>query len=198
MRGRVGIGVAMIAMALVIPIGSNILLYTFVVKAYQLPSAAMEPTMQVGDRVLVNQTGIGGVHVGDIAVFHPPASVDSGSECGEPHPAKQACPKPTPQESNQSFIKRIVAGPGDTLSIRQGHPVVNGVEQANEPFTRPCGGGVACNLPKPITVPLGYYFMMGDNRGESADSRFWGPVPESWIVGVVIARYWPLSGISTF
>ena len=197
-RGRVGVGIAMSAMAVIVPIVGNVLLNSFVVRSYEIPSQAMEPTVQVGDHILVNRTGIGRLDVGDIAVFHPPASVEGGTECGEPHPAHQACPKPTPQESSQSFVKRIVAGPGDTLSIRQGHPVVNGVEQSDEPFTLPCGNGGGCNLPEPITISPGHYFMMGDNRGASDDSRFWGPVPESWIVGVVFARYWPLASISTF
>jgi signal peptidase I len=49
----------------------------------------------------------------------------------------------------------------------------------------------SCNLPKPIKIPPGYYFMMGDNRGESDDSRFWGPIPRGWIIGKAFATYWP-------
>ena len=55
----------------------------------------------------------------------------------------------------------------------------------------PCGNGGACNLPKPITIPPDHYFMMGDNRGASDDSRFWGPVPRDWIIGKAFATYWP-------
>ena len=82
-------------------------------------------------------------------------------------------------------------GPGDELSIKDGHPVVNGVEKADEPYTNPCGNIEACNLPRTITIPAGQYFMMGENRGASDDSRFWGPVPENWIIGEAFATYWP-------
>jgi signal peptidase I len=169
------------------------------VKPYQIPSQSMEPTLDVGQRVLVNRFlfHFTDPSIGDIVVFHPPAGADNGTECGTPHPPQEACPKPTKNESSQNFIKRIVAGPGDTLSVREGHPVVNGVEKAEEPYTNPCGGAAACNLPKAIKIPPGYYFMMGDNRGASDDSRFWGPVPRSWIIGKAFATYWPPDRIGT-
>ena len=165
----------------------------WIVKPYQIPSESMEPTLDVGQRVLVNRFlyHFTDPSIGDIVVFHPPAGADSGTECGVPHSPDQPCPRPTKAESSQNFIKRIVAGPGDTLSVRGGHPVVNGVEKADEPYTNPCGGGGVCDLPKPIVVPPGYYFMMGDNRGASDDSRFWGPVPRGWIIGKAFATYWP-------
>src|SRR6201985_2208831 len=102
----------------------------------------MEPTLDVGQRVLVNRFiyHFKNPKPGDIVVFHPPAGADSESaECGV-QPAKgEPCPKPTPEESSQNFIKRIVAGPGDTLAIKEGHPVVNGVEKKDEPYINPCG-----------------------------------------------------------
>jgi len=159
----------------------------------------MEPTLDVGQRVLVNRFlyHFTDPSPGDIVVFHPPTGADNGAECGvtvkgqEPVNIGMPCPKPTRGESSQNFIKRIVAGPGDTLAVREGHPIVNGVEKTDEPYIRPCGGATACNLPKPIKIPPGYYFMMGDNRGESDDSRFWGPVPRGWIIGKAFATYWP-------
>jgi len=159
----------------------------------------MEPTLDVGQRVLVNRFlyHFTDPSPGDIVVFHPPKGADNGTECGEPHGAREACPKPTPQESSQNFIKRIVAGPGDTLAVRDGHPVVNGVEKSEESYIMPCGTATVCNLPKPIKIPPGYYFMMGDNRGESDDSRFWGPVPRGWIIGKAFATYWPPDRVGT-
>ena len=66
------------------------------------------------------------------------------------------------------------------------------VEQTDEPFINPCGSsGPPCELPKEITIPPDHYFMMGDNRGASDDSRFWGPVPRDWIIGEAFATYWP-------
>ena len=128
-----------------------------------------------------------------MVVFHPPVGAENGQQCGDRttgEGTKAACDEPTPEESDTNFIKRIVAGPGDRLSIHDGHPVVNGVE-ANEDFIRPCSGGNGCNLPRQITIPPGSYFMMGDNRGQSDDSRFWGPVPRSWIIGEAFFTYWP-------
>jgi signal peptidase I len=186
-------------------LGLALAIQAWLIKPYQIPSQSMEPTLDVGQRVLVNRFlyHLTDPSIGDIVVFHPPAGADNSTECGvtvkgrEPIETGMPCPKPTPSESSQNFIKRIVAGPGDTLSVKDGHPVVNGVEKTDEPYIRPCGGGSSCNLPKTITVPPGDYFMMGDNRGESDDSRFWGPVPRSWIIGKAFATYWPPDRIGT-
>jgi signal peptidase I len=153
----------------------------------------MEPTLDVGQRVLVDRViyHFRSPHIGDIVVFHPPeGAVGGGRECGVRPPAHAPCPKPTPQESGTNFIKRIVAGPGDRLRIVNGEPVVNGVK-AHEGFINPCNGGGGCNFPKTITIPKGMYFMMGDNRGHSEDSRFFGPVPQSWFIGEAFFTYWP-------
>jgi signal peptidase I len=181
-------------------LGLALLLQAFVVKPYQIPSQSMEPTLDVGQRVLVNRFiyHFEDPSIGDIVVFHPPAGADQGAQCGAPHPPTQACDTPTKEESSQNFIKRIVALPGDRLSIREGHPVVNGVEKKEEPYTIPCGNGGDCNLPDPITIPPDHYFMMGDNRGASDDSRFWGPVPREWIIGKAFATYWPPDRIGIF
>jgi signal peptidase I len=178
------------------------------VKPYQIPSQSMEPTLDIGQRVLVNRFlyHFTDPSIGDIVVFHPPAGADgnAGPECGttvrgqQPVEVGESCPKPTAAESEQNFIKRIVAGPGDTLSVRDGHPVVNGVAKTDEPYANPCGGGSACNLPKTITIPPDHYFMMGDNRGASDDSRYWGPVPRDWLIGKTFATYWPPDRIGVF
>ncbi len=171
-----------------------------VVKPYQIPSESMVPTLEVGQRVLVNRFlyRFTDPSIGDIIVFHPPAGADRSTECGAPHSDRQACAAPTDKESDQNFIKRIVAGPGDTLSIKDGHPVVNGVEKTDESYIEPCGNAPQCNLPEKITIPPDHYFMMGDNRGESDDSRFWGPVPKQWIIGQAFATYWPPDRIGIF
>lgn len=181
-------------------LGLALAIQAWLIKPYQIPSQSMEPTLDVGQRVLVNRFGyhLGDPSVGDIVVFHPPSGADQGDVCGAPHSERQACPMPTDERSDQNFIKRIVAGPGDTLSIRNGHPVVNGVEKVDEPYTNPCGMSPVCNLPKPIVIPPDHWFMMGDNRGASQDSRFWGPVPRDWIIGKAFATYWPPDRIGIF
>ena len=92
-----------------------------------------------------------------------------------------------------NFIKRVVGKPGDTIAIRNGHVFRNGKREKDPYINDTCNGdlGRGCNLPVPIKIPAGHWFMMGDNRGESDDSRFWGPVPRSWIIGSAFATYWP-------
>jgi signal peptidase I len=182
-------------------IGLALLIQAFVVKPYQIPSGSMEPTLDIGQRVLVDRVSyrFSDPDIGDIVVFHPPVGAAS-MRCGVPHAGSgtpRACPKGTPQESGTNFIKRIVAGPGDRLSIKGGHPVVNGVI-AKDDFTNPCGGGPDCNFPKTITIAPNEYFVMGDNRGSSDDSRFWGPVPRDWIIGEAFLTYWPPDRIGFF
>jgi len=188
--------VVIVALALGLALG----IQAFIVKPYQIPSASMEPTLDIGQRVLVNRFlyHFTDPKINDIVVFHPPVGAESGGkECGVPRKNGQACSKPTRDEDSVNFIKRIVAGPGDTLSVKNGHPVVNGVE-ANEDFIIKCSPGSECNLPQAITIPPDHYFMMGDNRGESDDSRFWGPVPRDWIIGKAFATYWPPNRIGVF
>ncbi|MBS1675874.1 MAG: signal peptidase I [Actinobacteria bacterium] len=187
--------VVIVALAL----GVALAIQAWVVKPYQIPSGSMEPTLDVGQRVLVNRFvyRLDEPSVGDIVVFHPPEGAETAPQCGVDAPQGEACPRPTPNASSQTFIKRIVAVGGDALSIKEGHPVVNGVEKTDEPYTKPCGGAYVCNLPKTIKIPPGYFFMMGDNRGESDDSRYWGPVPKSWIIGEAFATYWPPDRIGT-
>src|SRR5262245_3815112 len=200
-RPKSGLGaVVELAAIVALAVGLALLIQAFVVKPYQIPSPSMEPTLDVGQRVLVNRFiyHFNDPAIGDIVVFHPPVGATGGGpECGDPHSGQgtpRPCAKPDPEESDQNFIKRIVAGPGDRLSIRNGQPVVNG-KMAQEDFIDPCrpheAGAVSCNMPKPITVPPDDYFMMGDNRSRSDDSRLWGPVPRSWIIGEAFFTYWP-------
>ena len=114
-------------------------------------------------------------------MFHPPEGADS-EQCGRAHPATAACDWPNP-ESNETFVKRIVAGPGDVITIQDGHVIRNGRREADT-YTSPCSPGEEdCTFATPIRVPRGMWFVMGDNRGDSDDSRFWGPVPAGWIIG---------------
>ncbi|HWH96668.1 MAG TPA: signal peptidase I [Baekduia sp.] len=190
---------------LVLAVGLAVALQAFAVKPYKIPSGSMEPTLHVRDRVLVNRfaTRVLGhdPKVGDIVVFHPPHGADfpeprcgnGGQGGGTPTP----CSKPTPQKSSQSFIKRVVAVGGDSIAVVDGHVIRDG-RRAKEPFAAACDpASTTCDFPRSIVVPKGYVFMMGDNRGNSDDSRFWGPVPTDWIVGKAFATYWPLSRLGT-
>jgi signal peptidase I len=185
---------------ILVALGLALGIQAFLVKPYRIPSGSMEPTLSIGQRVLVNRIGmqLGKPHVGEIAVFHPPEGAEQ-EQCGpSPHrkPRGEACDQPVPKESSVNFIKRIVGGPGDTISIVEGHVIRNGKREADS-YTRPCTPGEECNFPTPIRIPAGHWFMMGDNRGESDDSRFWGPVPTGWIIGGAFATYWPPDKIGT-
>jgi signal peptidase I len=180
--------VLIVAVALGLALG----IQAFLVKPYRIPSESMVPTLEVGQRVLVNRIGhsFSAPSVGDIVVFHPPKGADGSPRCGVQHAPTEVCPRPVPKEDTVNFIKRVVAGPGDRIKIIDGHVWLNGKRQ-KEPYARPCGTGEGCTYPREVTIPAGYYFMMGDNRGSSDDSRFWGPVPDSWIIGGAFATYWP-------
>ena len=177
----------------VVAIGLALLIQAFLVKPYRIPSASMEPTLDIGQRVLVNRLGnrFGDPSVGDVIVFHPPAGAVSaaGDQCGAQPPDGQVCMKETPAQADTTFIKRVVGGPGDRIRVVNGRVIRNG-KPLNEPYARPCTGG-GCDFPREVRVPANHWFMMGDNRGDSDDSRFWGPVPRDWIIGNAFATYWP-------
>jgi signal peptidase I len=183
-----------LVMIVAVALGLALAIQAFLVKPYRIPSGSMLPTLKVGQRVLVNRLGnrFNDPKVGEIVVFHPPAGAEgTGDTCGDTNRAAgMACDKPTPQKADVNFIKRVVGLPGDKISIRDGHVIRNGKRESDS-YIAPCAGGSACNLPQTITIPPDHYFMMGDNRGESDDSRFWGPVPRKWIIGGAFATYWP-------
>jgi signal peptidase I len=185
--------VVIVAAALVLAL----LIQAFIVKPYRIPSGSMLPTLRVNQRVLVNRIGMhfDSPGVGQIIVFHPPKNFDQG--CADPtqgpdEPASQACDVTQGNPSSETFIKRLVGLPGDRLRIVNGHVFRNGVRE-HDPYAVPCRGVSACNLTTTITVPAGEYYMMGDNRPDSEDSRYWGPVPRKWIIGRAILTYWPPS-----
>ncbi len=205
-RPKSGLGAAIeVGVVVVFAIALALLIQAVAIKPYRIPSGSMEPTLDIGQRVLVNRLShhLGtDPSIGDVVVFHPPVTGEEGYMGGLPctveHRPAQVCPMNDPRESEQSFIKRVVAGPGDELEIDDGIPIVNGDAVEGDWTIRPCGPtGSGCNFRDPITIPPDHYFMMGDNRGRSDDSRFWGPVPRDWIVGRAVATYWPPDRIGT-
>jgi signal peptidase I len=178
-------------------------LQALAVKPYRIPSGSMEPTLKIGQRIIVDRFShnVGGdPHLGDVTVFYPPRGADD-SECGHRGEGpfysggpqtRHACSQPTPKHSDSTFVKRVVGLPGDRIAVVDGHVVRNG-KRTEEPFASSCSGA-ECNL-NAMTVPNGMYFLMGDNRGNSDDSRFWGPVPRDWIIGKAVVSYWPPGSI---
>lgn len=147
-------------------------LQAYVVKPFQIPSESMQPTIDPGDRILVNRLAYryGDILRGDIIVFK------------------------APQEPGVDFVKRVIAVAGDTIEVKQGVVILNGLPQT-ETYLAAID---ASNFPAQ-KVPEGHVFVMGDNRGNSDDSRLWQPpwLPMENVVGEAIIMYWPLDRIKT-
>lgn len=193
-------GIAELVATVAVAVGAALLIQALVVKPYKIPTSSMVPTLQVNQRILVNRLA---THpgVGDIVVFHPPAGAnnDTGLQCGHPDQGpghSQPCDIPTRRASSQTFVKRVVGLPGDTLRIHNGFAYRNGVEETGA-YIQPCREPAVCTFSQTIKVPKGDYYMMGDNRGDSDDSRFWGPVSQTWIIGTAFFTYWPPDRIGT-
>ena len=178
-------------MIVAVAIGLALLIQAFLVKPYRIPSESMEPTLDVGQRVLVSRVNykVSDPDRGDVVVFHPPKGAESNT-CGAEHAENQLCPRPD--------------GGADRRQLHQAHRRRAGRHAlgARRPRGRQRQGPgrrrrhpALCTrnlqFPRPIKIPPGHFFMMGDNRGASDDSRFWGPVPEEWIIGQAFFTYWP-------
>jgi signal peptidase I len=148
------------------------LVKSFLFQAFYIPSASMSPTLQVSDRVLVNKLSydLHDVHRGDIIVFRTPPGGGDGAV--------------------KDLIKRVIGLPGDTVEAREGKVYVNGTP-LDEPYTH----GATTSPMAPQKIPPGHYFMMGDNRPNSRDSRFFGPIDGDLIVGRAFIKVWPIGSI---
>jgi signal peptidase I len=187
-----------VVLTIAVAVGLALLIQAFVVKPYKIPSGSMLPTLSINQRILVNRldTDPG---IGDVVVFHPPHGGDLGSgQCADFQQGFNAdgvalarpCDRPLASESTQTFVKRVVGLPGDVLRIVDGHVIRNGKREPDT-FITACGGAAECTFSHSIRVPAGDFYMMGDNRGDSDDSRYWGPVPQRYVIGVAVFTYWP-------
>lgn len=161
-------------------------------KTMTVPSEAMVPTIPVGGSidVRVGAYQYNGVKFGDIVIVTPPAEAERvhdrlGAYCGDRHRRPgQMCVRAKPGLAPVLYIKRVVGLPGDRLSLRRGRLYRNG-RPVEEPYVAPCDDRELCRFPTAITIPRGRYYLMGDNRGNSFDSRLWGPTPKRALVGRV-------------
>ena len=173
--------------SIVIAVILALFIRTWVVQAFKIPTGSMEQNLLIGDHLLVNKfvfspstTGleetllaVGDVERGDIVVFK------------------------FPEEPERDFIKRVIGLPGETLEVRRKRVYIDG-EPLDEPYLRdqmPSVVGDAVALNKrynfgPVSVPDDHYFVMGDNRDNSQDSRFWGPLPHAYLKGKAMVVYW--------
>jgi signal peptidase I len=142
------------------------ILRLFIIQPFWIPSGSMEPNLLPNDRIIVNML---------VYRFHPPQRGD-------------IIVFRYPLDPSRDFVKRLIALPGETVEIRNNNVIINGV-RLNEPYLPPRTFEADYG---PFTVPQGSYFMMGDNRNNSDDSRVWGTVPKKNIIGKTFVIYWPL------
>ena len=174
-----------------------ILVKTFVIQAFYIPSESMVPTLEVGDRVFVSKFMFDGGDVarGDVIVFenpNPSEVPDRGVVDGFLHWLGEGIGFAQPE--NEDFIKRVIALPGETIEIHNHTVFIDGKPLA-EPYLTKAAKQSMADFP-PHTVPPDQLFVMGDNRGNSADSRFGlGTVPFDKVIGKAFVIIWPPSQI---
>lgn len=158
---------------LVVAIAVSFVVRTYMFQTFYIPSGSMEPTLMIGDRIIVDKLSVdfGHINRGDILVFKAPPT----ENCGGPPVT--------------DLVKRVIGLPGDHLTSKGNTIYVNGrpLDEAwthTEPLGPPIGQ---------VTVPAGHYFMMGDNHSDSCDSRSWGTITHSEIIGKAFLRIWPLN-----
>jgi signal peptidase I len=180
---------------ILVAVGVAILVKTFLVQAFFIPSASMEPTLEVGDRVFVNKFAydLGDIERGDVIVFENPepgSGPDRSVVGGFLHWLGEGIGFAQPED--EDFIKRVIGLPGETIEIRQDVVYIDG-EPLDEPYLtgeagRSNGDGIR------FEIPAGHLFVMGDNRGNSADSRYGlGFVPVARVIGEAFIVIWPPS-----
>jgi signal peptidase I len=161
------------AVLLVVAFGLAMVVKTYVVQPFLIPSGSMERTLLIGDRVLVNKF---------IYRFRTPQSGDVVVFL-------------SPEDSSVDFIKRVIAVGGQTVEVRDGTVYVDGTPRT-EPFVTTTVKDTYTSQ-RPVTVPPGYVWLMGDNRTNSRDSRFFGPRPVGDLLGQAMCVYWPLDHMRT-
>ena len=193
--GQVTELIVIVVMALAIALAVQWLL----IKPYRIPSGSMEPTLDVGQRVLVNRLShrLGAdPKVGDIITFHPPVGADeTPPRCGAQQADNQPCPAPTPEQSKQTFIKRVVGVGGDRIAVRDGHVVRNGSSRASRSSPRAPGGRAAtCRARSPSRAATCSAWATTAARPTTAAS---GARYRDWVIGGAFSTYWPPKRIGT-
>jgi len=165
------------AAIIAVAVALSLFVRVFVFQTFYIPSGSMEPTLLVGDRIIIDKLAVdfGTVNRGDIVVFHAPPAV--ATQCGD---------------ADVDLVKRVVGVPGDRISSSGNNILINGnVLHERWTHNEPLGPAIT-----PLTVTAGHYFVVGDNHNNSCDSRFWGLVPKGNIIGKVFLRVWPLNRLS--
>jgi signal peptidase I len=202
----VGTGVTGSLQSLLGTVVIAVFVITFIMQAFQIPSPSMENTLLIGDYLLVNKLCYGGGGLGDY--FMPYHRVRRGDIVVFHYPVNPA----------QHFVKRVIGVPGDRVRLVNKQVLVNGtpLKEPYAHFSRPANDAFRDNFPRldvapgetpewwiqlrklvedgQLIVPEGHYFVMGDNRDDSYDSRYWGFVPQANIIGRPLLIYWSVQG----
>lgn len=160
----------------------------------ELGDDSMAPGIAVGQLLSVDRGAFSSrsPRVGEIVSFHPPA----GERCASPPPPSSSCPFTSRTPEVGEGIKRIVAGPGDSVEILAGRLIRNG-RRIPEPYDRwPCVTVRVCDLPRPVRLPAGTWWLLADNRNAPNDSRNYGPIPTAWITGLVASPVPPKAPVA--
>ena len=168
-----------------------VVIKTFLIQAFWIPSSSMEDTLQINDRVLVYKLAyrIGDIDRGHVIVFDDPRGPEEDGESifeAARRNVAEAVGLSTPRSE---FIKRVIGLPGETIEVRENTVHVDDVP-IDEPYLK--AGSVMADF-GPVAVGAGELFVMGDNRNASQDSRFFGTIPEDTVVGRGFVIIWPLS-----
>ena len=181
--------------SIVIAVILALFIRTFVVQAFKIPTGSMENNLLIGDHLLVNKFIVGPTLGGVEETLMPIKTIRR----------RDIVVFKFPEEPERDFIKRVIGLPGDTIELRKKQVYVNGTP-LEEPYVRyldppqdgaPTGDDTDTDVRRnygPVTVPAGHYFMMGDNRDNSQDSRYWGFLPRGFIKGQAAMIYWSYAG----
>lgn len=180
-----------LCLVLVVAVVIAVVVKSFVAQAFYIPSGSMLPQLQIGDRVVVSKLAyeLHDPNRGDIVVFDNPRPSPSPPEPLAGRLARSVLEAiGVSPPSTEEFIKRVIGLPGEVVEGRGGTIYVNGLQMV-EPYLPP--GTITADF-GPVTVPEGHLWVMGDNRSSSSDSRVFGPIRESTVVGRAVVRVWPL------
>ena len=191
-RPRVGRFLRELPGVLLLALVLAVVIKTFLLQAFFIPSPSMLPTLEIDDRVLVSKIAyrFNGPQAGDVIVFDSPFSTDSSRDPLWVRATRNVLEAVGVRTARvEDLIKRVIAVGGDRLEIRDNRVIVNGIP-LDEPYLT---AGYRMRDLSPVYVPADHVWVMGDNRDNSQDSRRFGPVPLVDVVGRAFVRIWPLT-----